>query len=368
MTVYRGGTFTVDMMVAGDLCYPSYNIIHATIPQGLGKGVTIRKGMNFREANPICERHTYALQGGQGNASNFTVEIVLDLQEKRTTGNKLTHLTINYINQCPSGFQRDRNEDICHCISLLQLNGVECLESNYSFHVPALTWIGTWQHQVAVGSTCQFCKASGVHTIENMSSSDGLCAEKKTGILCGECVQGYSIKLGKRQCGDCSKSTYQGYLLTFSFAIIGFILVLALLKLNLTVSTGLINGLVLYSNIVYSNHNVFLPLIYRDAKRGHLNNVVHILFIFKAWLNLDFGFDICYFHGTDTYIITWLQFVFPIYIWLIIIAIVIFSRYSTRISKFTGHNTISVLATLLLLSYTKLLLTVLTALSYTASS
>jgi hypothetical protein len=137
-----------------------------------------------------------------------------------------------------------------------------------------------------------------------------------------------------------------------------------MLKFNFTVSTGLINGLIFYANIVYLNHSFFLPLN-RDINSGNLNNAMHSVYIFMAWINLDFGFDICYFHNTDTYIVTWLQFAFPIYIWLLIFMMVVASRYSTRLSKFTGYNTISVLVTLLLLSYTKLLLAVVSSLSYT---
>ena len=52
---------------------------------------------------------------------------------------------------------------------------------------------------------------------------------------------------------------------------------------------------------------------------------------------------------------TWLQFAFPIYIWILIIFIIITSRYSVRVSKLIEHNPIAVLATLLLMSYTKIL-------------
>ena len=52
-----------------------------------------------------------------------------------------------------------------------------------------------------------------------------------------------------------------------------------------------------------------------------------------------------------------MQFVFPLYIWLLILVIVLASRYSSRISRITPSNTVSVLATLLLLSYAKLLKT-----------
>ena len=130
-----------------------------------------------------------------------------------------------------------------------------------------------------------------------------------------------------------------------------------LLRLNLTISTGLINGLIFYSNIVYSNSNDFLP-INRENSSTHLNNAVYFLATFQAWINLDFGIDTCFFDGLDTYTATWLQFTFPIYIWMLILLIVISNRYSVTLSKITGTNTISVLATLLLLSYAKLLIKV----------
>ena len=62
---------------------------------------------------------------------------------------------------------------------------------------------------------------------------------------------------------------------------------------------------------------------------------------------------------------TWMQFVFPLYIWLLILIIVLASRYSSRISKITTSNTVSVLATLQLLSYAKLLNTSIEAASFT---
>ena len=52
-----------------------------------------------------------------------------------------------------------------------------------------------------------------------------------------------------------------------------------------------------------------------------------------------------------------MQFVFPLYIWLLILIIILTSRYSRQITKIITSNIVSVLATLLLLSYAKLLKT-----------
>ncbi|SMN02142.1 hypothetical protein SPONN_499 [uncultured Candidatus Thioglobus sp.] len=116
------------------------------------------------------------------------------------------------------------------------------------------------------------------------------------------------------------------------------------------------NGFIFYCNIVYLNSNTLLP-ISREGNSSHLQNLVQALYTIQAWMNLDFGIVTCFFNGYDTYVSTWMQFAFPLYIWLLILIIVLTSRYSTRIAKLTTSNTVSVLATLLLLSYAKLLKT-----------
>jgi len=55
----------------------------------------------------------------------------------------------------------------------------------------------------------------------------------------------------------------------------------------------------------------------------------------------------------NAYAKTWLQFVFPVYIWCIVILIIVSSHYYTTAAKISGRNAVQVLATLLLLSYAK---------------
>lgn len=93
--------------------------------------------------------------------------------------------------------------------------------------------------------------------------------------------------------------------------------------------------------------------------------ICSLLITFVAWLNLDLGIEICFFDGMDGYIRTWLQFAFPVYIWLLVGLMIISSRYSTTISRLTGSNAVPALATLLLLSYAKLLCTIIAAMSCT---
>ena len=86
---------------------------------------------------------------------------------------------------------------------------------------------------------------------------------------------------------------------------------------------------------------------------------------FISWLNLDLGIETCFYDGMSTYVKTWLQFIFPIYIWAIVGLIIFISQHSRRMSRILGSNPVAVLATLILLSYAKMLRTIISALSFT---
>ena len=138
------------------------------------------------------------------------------------------------------------------------------------------------------------------------------------------------------------------------FAAAGVTLVVFLSALRLTVADGRINSVILYANIVQANKRLFFPT--------HQTN---ILTVFVAWLNLDLGFETCFYDGMTAFTQTWLQFIFPVYVWFLISLIILASRYSITISKLIGHNPIAVLATLLLMSYTKILKTIIEVYSST---
>ena len=94
-------------------------------------------------------------------------------------------------------------------------------------------------------------------------------------------------------------------------------------------------------------------------------HTTNILTVFIAWINLDLGIETCFYDGMDTYAKTWLQFVFPLYVWGLVMTVIIVSHYSIRISAILSNSTVAVLATLILLSYTKILRTIIAALSHT---
>ena len=241
----------------------------------------------------------------------------------------------------------------CQCNQVIVSNGTQC-NTDWMPH-PIRRSGNIWlyyndQYNCTVAhSNCPFdyCNPSTVSLSLNESYLQ--CTQDRSGILCGQCQPGLSLMLGSNQCGHCENKYLS---LVIAFIVAGIALVVFLLVCNLTVSVGSINGLLFYANMIKLNETVLFP-----------NGVsIPVLSQFIAWLNLDLGIQTCFFNGLDGYWKTWLQFVFPLYIWLLIGGIIIGCHYSGRLSRLCGNNAVPVLATLILMSYSKLLRTITQAL------
>ena len=173
---------------------------------------------------------------------------------------------------------------------------------------------------------------------------DFLCLEYRTAMLCGSCQQNYSLKLSSLKCSKCNSNNYLSLLLVFTLA--GVALIASLLLLHMTVADGTINGLILYANIFD---------IIEDTVLLQDKLPPNPLTLFLSWLNLDYGIQTCFYTGLDYYSYTWLQFVFPFYLWFLVGLIILACKYSSRAMKLFGSNPVAVLATVILMSYNKLL-------------
>ena len=260
---------------------------------------------------------------------------------------------------CPVGFQLVKGKCDCHQI-LLDNNIDTCFFSNGTGHILRLApyWIGLpndTNSSVIVHPHCPFdyCQSKDISITAEFPNTQ--CQYQRSGVLCGSCREGLSMILGSSECKKCSNS-YLG--LVGIFILAGIVLVVILSLLNMTVSVGTLNGLILFANILQANHTTFLP-------SSTYNNLVLFFSTFIAWLNLDLGIPTCFFDGLTTYIKTWLQFLFPLYILTLVGFIIIASKCSTRVTELFGSNAVSVLATLVLLSYTKILRILITVFSFT---
>ena len=239
--------------------------------------------------------------------------------------NDIAHISICNISWMPYPIQRSGNNWIYH-----QFDYYNC----------------TIAH---IGCPFDYCLKSRVKFALN--ESDLQCNYNRSGILCGQCIQGLSLMIGSNRCANCTDTKLVSVSIIIVAAVAGVVLVILLMILNLTVSVGSVNGLLFYANLVKLNEYVFFP-----------NGNIPAITQFISWCNLDLGFEYCFVDVLDGYVKTWLQFVFPLYVWFLVVVIIVACRYSGRLSRLCGRNAVPVLATLILMSYTKLLRTVTNAL------
>lgn len=120
------------------------------------------------------------------------------------------------------------------------------------------------------------------------------CTYSHRGVLCGACQQNVSLSLGSSRCFHCQDHWPAVFVtITFAAAITGVLLVIVLLVFNMTVTVGLINGIIFYANIIAASNSAISS-----------NTEPNFPTLFVAWLNLDIGFDVCFYDGLDAYVKT----------------------------------------------------------------
>ena len=281
-----------------------------------------------------------------------------------------SHVTIQFIDcTCPVGFEplsESQSPTRCECVcdSALSPYITKCnLTTSSVLRKGTNSWItyinGTDPHEYVIYSHCPFdyCHPQTENISINFNlpnGADSQCAHNRTEVLCGACKEDLSLSLASSRCVPCHTHWSAVFVVILLAAVIaGILLVTALLALKMTVSVGLINGFIFYANIVSAGSAVFFP-----------SSEPSFPSIFVAWLNLDIGIDVCFFDGLDAYIKTWIQLLFPVYIISLVYMVIVLSKYFRRFARLIGKkDPISTLATLIMLSYAKLLSITITALS-----
>ena len=303
----------------------------------------------------MCTPLQYSIVSDRDNEN-----IMIQLTPQGVSREFYHNYTTTFINvtmkPCPPGFQLWHSRK-CDCDLQLRPYNVTCDINNETITKAENVWINATygQHSKYLGlmvhAHCPFDYCNTSRVSFRIDTPDAQCAFNRSTVLCGACLPGYSLTLGTSRCLKCSNAMLS---LVLPLAIAGLALVFVLMLLNLTVSKGTMNGLIFYANIIRVNQAIFFP----PGDRSFFT-------IFIAWLNLDLGIETCFWDGLDGYAKTWLQFVFPVYIWVIVAVIIALSRRYVIAGRLFGRHAVPVLATLFLLSYAKLLRTIITVLSFT---
>ena len=291
--------------------------------------------------NNRCNRYSYTIQ--PNNKFITECKLFIGLSE-------MPEMFYVKIKPCPMGFTLENSIKACYCDPLLnndKLSIMSCNINDGTMQRPANSWIFAEtvnnSHSYDVSSHCpyDYCLPHSSHL--NLSDPNSQCQFKRSGVLCGECKQGLSNVFGSSCCKYCSNLYL---IIIIPIAIAGIVLVIVLFTFNLTVINGIINTLIFYVNIISINYSQFCF----DSNSPDC--------IILSLFNLDLGIETCFYDGMDGYVKMWLQLAFPSYLMIIAFTLIIGSRHSNKLQRLTANRVLKVLATIFLLSYTKVLLTV----------
>ena len=344
--VYPGQIFNVSLVTVG-LCG---GVSPGTVDVEHDKQINLISATTTDYTSTSCTTLNYTVKLTTQIISNTTITLnILANIRSRPINANLTILP------CPLGLVVDFISGHCVCnndITHISICDVSWMP--YPIQRSGNNWIyhrfDYYNCTIAhIGCPFDYCLKSLVKF--SLNESDLQCNYNRSGILCGQCIRGLSLMIGSNRCANCTDMKLVSVSIVVIAAVAGVVLVILLMILNLTVSVGSVNGLLFYANLVKLNESVFFP-----------NGNIPAITQFISWCNLDLGFEYCFIDGLDGYVKTWLQFVFPLYVWFLVVVTIIACRYSGRLSRLCGRNAVPVLATLILMSYTKLSRTVTNAL------
>ena len=297
--------------------------------------------------------------------TNFTAVVSV----KSSLSHASSSLTIQ-LTDCRPGFKYSLDTYQCECDELL-LNqdyikdNFRCNATNGSFSVRNGFWFGnlnggkTLNYNVNqyVLSLCGsfYCDNPlyrrhqsegqpvslpvGGFQYVNPDDLDSQCLPNRNGLLCGQCKEGFSVVLGTLRCEECTNSF--GIFFIILFAALGILLMCVVTISDFHVSGGYINGLILYSNII--------DIYYHELVK---RNIPYGIFIIYEWLSLRWGIPVCFFQGLDPLAQAGLEFVFPIYMGLLLIITTLVARYCPIPQRYRNAiNLPKMFATMLFLTF-----------------
>ncbi len=356
----KGESFTVSVAAVDQAHQPVpatvYSYFQSTENDLMKQIFTINK-----DGNSVCTDLKFT-RTSPGNSSD---ELILHVEGpcKDAELSKL-RFDIDFYScvECPIGFESQTTSAKCECTcdsSLKALAAITICNSSTGIIQREnnfwLTYLNNSGYLFYKYCPMDYCKPPIAELNLNIpSGSDAQCAFDRTGLLCGSCQPGLSLSLGSSKCLSCQEHWLAFPLITLGAILAGIVLCILILVLNLTVAEGTINGVIFYANVIAASYSTFLP-----------NPLPNFASVFISLLNFDLGLDVCYLNGMDSYIRTWLQLAFPLYVFVLVLVVIKVSQYSSRFAILIGKkNPVATLSTLILLSYTKILSTTVSVLSF----
>ena len=303
----------------------------------------------------------------------FTM-ISRSLHKSKEMLERTIEVNIVVTSKCPPGMSisHSNKTDECTCNKILIPHGFHCDIKRHGYHAfdnvityrfaTSHQWLGYWNGHLVLSDYCpsHYCSSDNSSLLTTGVTLEGLNTSvqcdrnsKRQGLLCSQCTTGTSSQFGSFRCAEC---TFAGLLLVPFGVVIGILLVVFLFLFNFTVLQGDVVGIAFFANIVC----IMDEFLLKYAPRPFYGTL--------ALINVSFGFEVCFFDGMDEFAKAIIQFMFPFYLFsLVIIIIIAAHKFNLKIFRvrFVGRRSVPVLATIMLITYSGLINAVIYGLQYT---
>ncbi len=192
-------------------------------------------------------------------------------------------------------------------------------------------------------------------SVSETFDQDKQCRAYRSGILCGACKSPYSLAISSTECVNCNN--YSNLLITLTWLGVILIPAAALLFMfgcNFTITDGTLSGFLFYVSMFHLSENIFL--------RGFSDRLIKYADLL-AWLNFEIGLSTCFYNEFNAFGQVILRFIIPCVAWTVLGLLIFISSKSSRVTRLIGNNSVKILATIIMVSYTTIIQTEVTVFS-----
>lgn len=355
-STFPGGKVNATVAIIGQLNGTTVGEITTFIVDADPMYNSVTKVKNHKEQNFTgqCLSLAYKVFSNE-TAVKLNFSAVLPIGMLKTCSDPINASMVVTLQPCPFGFAlTDTPPYFCDCSPLFHELYAQCdIDIQLiQIYIYGSVWFGCDKQHVNNTIICYLSKARDCylycqkdHYVNITSSTiydDQQCIPGRTGILCGACKPGLSQVLGSStKCQECSNRNLF-FLIPLIF-LSGWIIIIFLSSLNMTVAEGTINGLILYGNAMYA-YQKLIP-------NPSVNVFKKICWTFIALLNFDVGTETCFYDGMDSYYKLWIFYGYTFYLIMLQIIIVLLCRRFITCTRLFRKNVLQVLATLLVVMY-----------------
>ena len=296
--IEKGENFNITLVVVDQVNHTINATIRSLLARGTG-GI-LGEGQQLQHTYEWCTNLNFNI-----SSPHNLVNLVLyaDKGPCKDRGLSSNIVEIKFKNcSCLIGFLQSNRTDKCECLCDPQLEKYVTVFNSSSFTRTKNVWINYttngsgYMYFIHPNCPYDYCLPPSYRTINlnEPNGADAQCNYNRSGLLCGQCKEGYSLSEGTMHCIQCPKH-WSGLAVTNVLIgiVSGVILVLLFLILNLTVALGTINGIVFYANVMYVNRSLFLPF----PNRNFFSVFIHLL-------NTQSTIERCFYEGMDCLLYT----------------------------------------------------------------